>query len=69
MAKPKPFPYKAAGLVDAALMDLAEARDTLRVIMKNSTTREELYRLTGNAIDLIHEASAALEAARKIKPD
>ncbi len=66
MTKPKPLPYKAGQLIDAALMENKSALNSLLPLVDNKPIpAEEKVGRVAQAIHHIHESSSALKEAKK----
>jgi hypothetical protein len=67
MTKAKPFPYKAAFLIDEAIMDASVAGRTIEPLM-DKTDLETVAR-AGKAANLINRIILKLQEARSLRPE
>lgn len=65
MAKRRPLPYAAAGLLDEAVMALSMARKQIKPLIDKSDI--ETVSRAGRALDEINQAMRSLETVRNLE--
>lgn len=66
-SKPRPFPYRAAGLIDDATMAATSARRTIAPLLDKPDL--ETVARTGKVMDLINQVILKLSQARSMRPE